>query len=94
MAKAPIPAAVVAEEVEAAPAVTIVLNDANRELLANCKEGDVKWIQVAIGTHDDSVITGEVEDVDYSEDDEVVQDETGEAIPKAIGMIKGGSKGY
>lgn len=92
MPKAPAPVVAVEPAEVATPGVTIVLNDANREKLANCKEGESKWILVNIASHDETMITGEVEEVDYSEDaaEEVVQDETGEVEPEAISKIRKG----
>lgn len=91
MAK-PIPAAVV-EVVEEAPVspLTIAQNDETREMFADCKPGDQKWVLLQIDTHDDASITATPMEVEYSDDEEDVQedveDDAGQTMPKAIRKI-------
>lgn len=89
MAKAPIPAVVVAEEVEAAPAVSITLDEGNREMFEGCEVGTQKWVLIQIDTHDEAGITATPIEVDYSDEKEVTQDASGE--PMAISKIKKGT---
>lgn len=83
MPKTASPPAVAPEEVEATPAVTIALDDSNREMFEECEVGSQKWVLLQIDTHDNASITATPLEVEYEEEaEEVVAGDTPKAIRK------------
>lgn len=85
MAKPAVPAAPAPAEAEPVSPGTIAQTDETRAMFADCEDGDLKWVQMRIDSHDDATITFTPLVVEYEA--EKPEAEPAGATPKAIKMV-------